>query len=293
MSINYRHCYELLELDFSADWEMLRKNYKHLVQQHHPDRFEQNPDAKEKAEAQLRELNHAYKALVDYHRTHHRLPFGKAPAKSHENWLFLNTAGLESRDEENGGNPRRSSLAMNVSKWMVLGVPIGLVVAVFGIMVNEFNEREVETEMLPDTQIAARQKEGQSLRDIKPRPTFHYGDSKARVLEVQGKPDQTVGESWFYGKSRVDFLQGHVSHWDVEKGFPLRVSGTFPGKKQRFFYLGSSKEDVLSIQGEPVVKTRRRWDYGASFIEFEDDRVVAWYSSVLRPLAVRKKEKKQ
>ena len=41
---------------------------------------------------------------------------------------------------------------------------------------------------------------------------------------------------------------------------------------------------VLALQGEPSEKHGERWSYGPSWVQFEDGRVVDWYSAPQRPL---------
>lgn len=48
--------------------------------------------------------------------------------------------------------------------------------------------------------------------------------------------------------------------------------------------LGMPKDDVLSIEKEPISRGDDRWDYGPSWIAFERGKVSGWYSSPLRPL---------
>ncbi|MEO6688520.1 MAG: J domain-containing protein, partial [Dokdonella sp.] len=48
--------------------------------------------------------------------------------------------------------------------------------------------------------------------------------------------------------------------------------------------LGMLKDDVLSIEKEPIARGDDRWDYGPSWIAFERGKVSGWYSSPLRPL---------
>ncbi|WP_456377112.1 DnaJ domain-containing protein [Thiolapillus sp.] len=286
MSVNYRHCYDLLQLNPDATWEELRKNYKHLVQRCHPDRFEQDPVAREEAEVQLRELNNAYQVLSGYYKSHRRLPLGKAAA--HSDWQFQNTSGLESREEEYRAAQKWPVLNAVVSKWVVLGVPLGLIVLVFAFLLSQFSKGEAdgneEEQHIPSSPLQP------ASVAAKADSTFRYGDSSKQVLAVQGSPTRISGDSWFYGKSRVDFEQGYVVGWYIE-GTPLQASGTSPGKEQKQIDMGMSMEQVLAIQGVPVMKSRRRWDYGASFIEFRNGKVVGWYSSVLRPLAVDEKSR--
>jgi len=54
----------------------------------------------------------------------------------------------------------------------------------------------------------------------------------------------------------------------------------------RFFTLGSTKEEVLAIQGIPTQLNERIWQYGKSLILFENNRVVGWTESPSNPLAV-------
>jgi hypothetical protein len=52
--------------------------------------------------------------------------------------------------------------------------------------------------------------------------------------------------------------------------------------------LGMSPESVREVEGEPLIIHGDRWEYGPSWIRFEDDRVVEWHSSPLHALkAVR------
>jgi hypothetical protein len=272
-----------MQISPESSWEDLRKNYKHLVQRCHPDRFEQDPVAKEEAEIRLRELNSAFRVLSDYHKSHHRLPFGKVA--THANWQFQDTSDLDRRDEQYQEARKWAVLNIVVSKWLILGIPIGAVLLIFVLLLSQYQEGDaevnrIEPEFMPPTP--------ELTSTAKSSSAFKFGDTKEQVMKVQGTPTRISDDAFFYGGSRVDFQEGYVVGWYIEDGSPLRVSGTFPHatKSERLIEVGSSMEDVLAIQGEPVLKTDRRWDYGASFIEFSNGEVVGWYSSVLRPLAV-------
>jgi hypothetical protein len=49
-------------------------------------------------------------------------------------------------------------------------------------------------------------------------------------------------------------------------------------------HLGMSLRQVRKIQGDPFMVSGNRWDYGPSWIRFENGKVAGWYSSPLRPL---------
>lgn len=48
--------------------------------------------------------------------------------------------------------------------------------------------------------------------------------------------------------------------------------------------LGMSEEDVIAIEGEPTQRNDDRWEYGPSWVRFENHGVADWYSSPLRGL---------
>jgi hypothetical protein len=48
--------------------------------------------------------------------------------------------------------------------------------------------------------------------------------------------------------------------------------------------LGMDTDAVRAIEGDPMLVGGNRWDYGPSWIRFENDKVADWYSSPLRPL---------
>ncbi|QNK01618.1 J domain-containing protein [Dyella telluris] len=50
--------------------------------------------------------------------------------------------------------------------------------------------------------------------------------------------------------------------------------------------LGMSPDDVRDIEGEPDAVHGRIWEYGPSWIRFDNDQVVEWHESPLRPLHV-------
>jgi hypothetical protein len=48
--------------------------------------------------------------------------------------------------------------------------------------------------------------------------------------------------------------------------------------------IGMDPESVLAIQGEPMRYNEWEWEYGPSWLRFEDGQLVDWYSSPLHPL---------
>ncbi|KRG68959.1 J domain-containing protein [Pseudoxanthomonas dokdonensis] len=50
--------------------------------------------------------------------------------------------------------------------------------------------------------------------------------------------------------------------------------------------MGMDKQSVRDIQGPPSYQREQVWEYGPSWVRFEDDAVVEWYDSPLYPLRV-------
>lgn len=70
----------------------------------------------------------------------------------------------------------------------------------------------------------------------------------------------------------------------------LRDGAMATVRKHARLRVGMTPETVRAIQGEPIRINEDLWDYGPSWLRFEDGQLVDWYSSPLRPLAVGTRE---
>jgi WD40 repeat protein len=61
-----RQYYEVLGLQFNASPEEIKRAYRALAKQWHPDRFPHDPEKREEAEEKFKEITIAYEALKDY-----------------------------------------------------------------------------------------------------------------------------------------------------------------------------------------------------------------------------------
>ncbi|MFG0317182.1 MAG: hypothetical protein ACF8XB_07915, partial [Planctomycetota bacterium JB042] len=123
-----------------------------------------------------------------------------------------------------------------------------------------------------------------------PRPPyFTLGATKEEVFAIQGSPRVATEERWSYGYSYVDFDDDRVVGWYDSRAEVLRARlvPRRPGAPSAFFTVGSTKDDVLRVQGSPRRFSDDRWEYGYSFVEFEGDRVVRWYDSRAHALRAR------
>ncbi len=69
---------------------------------------------------------------------------------------------------------------------------------------------------------------------------------------------------------------------------PVAAPGTTvqasPAGDVAFFSVGSSKQEVLAVQGTPTELSDRMWKYGSSAVYFSNGVVTNWESSSLNPL---------
>src|SRR5262249_32298054 len=103
--------------------------------------------------------------------------------------------------------------------------------------------------------------------------------TKEEVLAVQGTPDKVFATMLRYGTSRVDFEQGRVVSWkSKEPELKAKLLPASPTTAKSYFTLGSTKDEVLAVQGTPNEFSETLFRYGTSRVVFENGHVVGWKS---------------
>lgn len=106
---------------------------------------------------------------------------------------------------------------------------------------------------------------------------FEMGDTKAKVLSVEGPPDEAGDTVYRYGSSLVYFRAGRVRGW-VDRLPRLRVRSwaapTAPSIER--FSLGSPRGEVVRAEGAPGVFTADTYLFGSSAVFFANGRVSGW-----------------
>jgi hypothetical protein len=106
---------------------------------------------------------------------------------------------------------------------------------------------------------------------------FEVGDTRAKVLEIQGTPDGEGVNVLRFGSSLVYFKDGLVTNWS--DGMPRLRMRSWPAFNTSLldtFSLGSTRGDVVRAQGQPATFTLEGYYYGSSAVYFDHDRVAAW-----------------
>jgi hypothetical protein len=111
-------------------------------------------------------------------------------------------------------------------------------------------------------------------------PYITAGLTTIAVLSVLGNPTSSSGEKMFYQGSEIDFKNGRVAGWKIDpKSSPIRVKlwpDTPPAPGLRTFHIGSSRSDVIALQGTPTLFSENQFGYGNSFVFFQNGIVTGW-----------------
>ncbi len=128
----------------------------------------------------------------------------------------------------------------------------------------------------------------------KARGYLTVGSTKDEVIGVQGTPSRFSDTHWTYGLSSIEFQNGQVTTWNMSPLNPIRAAlmpqnpeDASTARARGYFTVGSTKDEVLGVQGTPARFSDTYWAYGLSSVSFQNGRVTSWKSSPLNPLRAR------
>jgi DnaJ-like protein len=290
---DHSHHYAILGVSPDTEWKALRARYKRLIGQWHPDRYPTDASAREMAEEHSKQITIAYQALERYYRDHGVLPPTEPATIGADSGATVrpaDAAPVRARGaadtgagDATGYEPVQRPTGRRRGVLILLSA---LIVAAYGAY--RYGEEASEAGAAAE---AARLEEAADPepRTENPRESggISAGSTLGDVYAVQGIPTSTQGDTWHYGKSSIRFAQGKVVSWTQHPDNPLRIARDQPIElREGLFDVGSTKDEVRSIQGTPVTESESVWDYGPSRVYFEHNRVVRWEASPLQPLRV-------
>jgi hypothetical protein len=301
MTEHYAKNYRTLGIQPGVSWKQLRQTYKKLVNTWHPDRFQQLSHQKKLAEEKTKEITQSYKELAEYYKEFGALPLVGMAAeitsaeKNSSQRVYNASPGRENLSTEPAVNIDVLAQAQKRHPSPLTRILVAVALTSIAYFVWNFMPWEIEanrpTSEKPTAQATnKKQNEGPTLRVSDNEKYFSFGMSPGEVYAIQGIPTRTEHDVWYYGSSRVYFAKGKVQRWEESPDNPLRVNIN-PGTEKigaKFFSKGSSKKEVLAVQGVPGRDTGDVWDYGASRIYFDNDRVKGWDESPLDPLKLQR-----
>jgi hypothetical protein len=256
-SIKFSRCYSLLGAFPDDDWDTLKTKYRRQVRRWHPDRYG-DEGSRVVAGEKTKELNAAFETLGNYFHLHGRLPLvevGTADA--------LNTIPHSGERNDVRPAPLRTGVADNTSathrKRYVIVAGALFVAFSYYLFVEDV-----------DQDIVAESGDFIDERSIHRSPQGAHGDDallgetpkpRAPLKKVSSKPSGTDPAT-----------------------YPYPVSPTPSVAPPLVIRRGSTKDEVLALQGQPQRESQAIWEYGASRIYFHHGRVIGWDENPENPL---------
>jgi hypothetical protein len=80
-----------------------------------------------------------------------------------------------------------------------------------------------------------------------------------------------------FGSSVVHFEGNRVLRWeDFQANLKAKLISKKNSNNVGYFTFGSTKDEVLAIQGQPTGVYESFWLFGSSVVHFEGNRVLRW-----------------
>jgi hypothetical protein len=117
-----------------------------------------------------------------------------------------------------------------------------------------------------------------------PHKVYSYitvGSTRAEVLDQVGEPTASMEDKLVYGRSELYLKDGVVTGWKIDRANPIRVklwSESAVDPSLTSFTVGSTRDEVLIVQGTPTAFSDGQFEYGTSKVFFQNHRVVRWES---------------
>jgi len=291
---DYSDCYAILGVTPDADWKALRARYRRLIGQWHPDRFSSDATEKTIAEERSKQITLAYQALEQYHRDHGALPPLGVTAvpdpgaqRVSEDRPSATASAPTAEPNAAAGKPAKRKPRHLYRLAFSLAVPIAAAYFVQDYIDEPEPSRPEPAERASEPEVASQRTP--VPEDPQPSGGIRVGSTLGEVYAIQGVPNTTEGDTWYYGKSQIRFDKGRVISWEEHLDHPLRIDRRrVVLLHERLFGVGSTKDEVRAIQGAPVAETGSVWYYGSSKVYFERGYVVHWEESPMQPLRVTK-----
>ena len=118
-------------------------------------------------------------------------------------------------------------------------------------------------------------------------PVITAGLTKSEVIGIQGSPTSETYDELDYGNSKLYFSGGTLSSWRIDPASGIHVKlwpNAMVDPSLQSFGLGSTKNEVLALQGTPTAYSQSTFGYGRSEVYFQYGRVVGWKTDPATPL---------
>ena len=140
-----------------------------------------------------------------------------------------------------------------------------------------FNEPNWPVALADEISVKALGAKASSVPKPSAKNYFTVGSTKDEVLAVQGTPDSLTDSSFSYKYATVHFQDGKVSSWSNIGGIlKVQLSPASAVAANSRFTMGSTKDEVLAVQGTPDSLTESSFTYGYATVRFQRGKVSSW-----------------
>jgi hypothetical protein len=260
----------------------IKDAYRVLAKVWHPDRFEGDEHLKMKAEEKLKEINSAYQLLTTTADERGYAPSSQPVSRPDANQQLTATdpKGQRDRRPDTTHSSRPSGTKERASK-TPLTIAVVVLVAAGGIWITQ---RYIHPTMWDFG--------GRITSDSAARQVGGTDNASADAATKVTVPPGTVGQT-SKQKQAVNDSAGLAEKAGPDprtNAAPSRASVVvYPSEDPLvpYFTVGSTKDDVIRVQGTPKRMTDRLFTYGLSEVYFRNGRVEAWHIDPGSPLKAR------
>jgi DnaJ domain len=267
----------ILDLDTGATETEIRSSYLTLVKVWHPDRFQSDQKLKEAAEKKLKDINSAYEFLTltlqeraEWQSPNHWSEDAPSSGKSKEEFVAAERIISLKR------------LFRRLSRWSLLGfktlfqlAALALVVLFFRYLSIAFNVPVPTTEEaakvygagkndllneLEEPKRRFKQAVMKDLRKLAPNLFQAAPPTPPQTAQPQPEPDSQASRK---APAKTAAQQ------------PVRPEPA-PRKLYPYVTIGSTKDEVLALQGPPTASSDDKLVYGRSELYLKDGSVIGW-----------------
>ncbi len=267
----------ILELDTDATETQIRSAYLTLVKVWHPDRFQSDEKLKDAAEKKLKDINSAYEFLI--------LTMQERAEWQRPNQWSEYAPSKEPSNEEVVAAKRKVSLkrwSQRLSRWTSLAFKTFLQLAALALVILLFRYLWIAFDVpVPTTEEAAKavgtgkddllkeleqpkrrfkQAVMKDLRKLAPNLFHAAPPAPPQTAQPEPEPDSEVSRK---APTRAAAQQ------------PVRTE-TASRKLYPYVTIGSTKDEVLALQGPPTASSDDKLVYGRSELYLKDGSVIGW-----------------
>ena len=252
--------YQILGLEYGASQDEIKIAYKDLVKVWHPDRFQGDSRLLEKAQEKLKEINEAndklkkYRPDVRYEKT-----YQSTKRNTTENKQSYDYSKTSSKTESANPVPKKSD--NNWCVWIVVLFLLG--------GVAKYVDRYIKEN--------AKSKNNENVADLIPK--IEDKSTKNHILnEIENKK--------VISKKNKDIDVHQINNKRVSKHREVKQNDVVVNNA-KYFIIGSTKDEVIAIQGTPDSFSENEFRYGLSRVYFNNGKVKSWDNSGYPKLKVK------